>query len=241
MRAERARAAAAGEAPDFSELVAGWGGVSLVYRKAMADSPAYRLNHEEISKFFEEGVRFVEKLSPLACVPDERGALAGVEFERRSRTGKWRHRREVKLPARTLFVAAGTSPNMTYERERPGHRSRSIRRRKAFQAPRAVRDDDGSCASSRRPASEVGFFTCYLRERPHRHLLRRQPPGLRGLGREGDGVGQGRLRRTSRRCSRASIAGLGPDGQPARDAAWQAFTAQARRRAARRRWRGSNG
>ena len=52
--------------------------MSLVYRKGMADSPAYRLNHEEIIEFFEEGVRFIEKLSPLACVPDERGALAGV-------------------------------------------------------------------------------------------------------------------------------------------------------------------
>ena len=35
----------------------------------MADSPAYRLNHEEITKFFEEGVRFVEKLSPLRLRP----------------------------------------------------------------------------------------------------------------------------------------------------------------------------
>ena len=62
VRAERARAAAAGEAPNFAPLVERWGGVSLVYRRGMADSPAYRLNHEEITKFFEEGVRFVEKL-----------------------------------------------------------------------------------------------------------------------------------------------------------------------------------
>ena len=75
VRAERARAVAAGEVPNFAPLVEKWGGVSLVYRRDMSDSPAYRLNHEEITKFFEEGVRFVEKLAPLACIPDERGAL----------------------------------------------------------------------------------------------------------------------------------------------------------------------
>ena len=39
VRAERARAAAAGEAPDFMPLVRAWGGVTLVYRKRMVDSP----------------------------------------------------------------------------------------------------------------------------------------------------------------------------------------------------------
>ena len=82
VRAERARAEAAGEQPDFQPLVDAWGGVSLVYRKSMKDSPAYRLNHEEITKFLEEGVRFIEKLSPLACVPDEHGALRGGRCSR---------------------------------------------------------------------------------------------------------------------------------------------------------------
>ena len=96
--------------------------MSLVYRRSMKDSPAYRLNHEEITKFFEEGVTFVEKLSPVACVPDERGALAAVEFERLDDSGgELRGTGEkVTLPARSLFVAAGTAPNVTYERERPG-------------------------------------------------------------------------------------------------------------------------
>src|SRR4029078_10245466 len=107
--------------------------VSLVYRKGWPDSPPYRLNHEEIIEFFEESVRFVEKLSPLACVPDARGALSGVEFE--TATGD-----KVTLPARTLFVAAGTSPNVTYERERPGSFAIDPRT-KGFQAFRAVHDD----------------------------------------------------------------------------------------------------
>ena len=124
----------------------------------MADSPAYRLNHEEIIEFFEEGVRFVEKLSPLACVPDARGALSGVEFE--TATGD-----KVTLPARTLFVAAGTSPNVTYERERPGSFAIDPRT-KGFQAFRAVHGPDGDGKLRLEPATgeQIGFFTSYLRD-----------------------------------------------------------------------------
>ncbi len=167
IRAERARAAAAGETPDFAPLVARWGGVSLVYRRGIKDSPAYRLNHEEIHKFFEEGVRFVEKLSPLACVPDERGALRAVEFERLSDEGGdgtlTGTGERVTLPARSLFVAAGTSPNVTYERERTGSFEIDPRA-KGFKSFRAVRGSDGALALQPVDKGEVGFFTSYLRD-----------------------------------------------------------------------------
>ncbi|MGZ6125117.1 MAG: FAD-dependent oxidoreductase, partial [Myxococcales bacterium] len=48
VRAERERAAAAGEAPEFARLLKDWGGVTIAYRKTLNDSPAYRLNHEEV-------------------------------------------------------------------------------------------------------------------------------------------------------------------------------------------------
>ena len=122
VRAERARAAAAGEAPDLAKLVASFGGVTLVYRKSLADSPAYRLNHEEVLKSLEEGIRYVERMSPVEALPDERGAVRAVRFERqRAEDGRYRGTGEhVELPARTVCVAAGTSPNITYEKERPG-------------------------------------------------------------------------------------------------------------------------
>ena len=59
-----ARAARAGEPPDFVPLVRGWGGVTIAYRKRMVDSPAYRLNHEEVIKALEEGIAFAENLEP---------------------------------------------------------------------------------------------------------------------------------------------------------------------------------
>jgi NADPH-dependent glutamate synthase beta subunit-like oxidoreductase/NAD(P)H-flavin reductase len=169
VRAERTRAAAAAETPDFAKLVNAWGGVSLVYRRALKDSPAYRLNHEEITKFHEEGVRFIEKLSPLACIPDEQGALAAVEFERHEPTGEdgnvaWKATGEhVTLPARSLFVAAGTQPNITYEHERPGT-FQVEPRTKSFRPFVAVRAEDGHLQLRLPHEGEVGFFTSYLHE-----------------------------------------------------------------------------
>src|SRR5262245_20220112 len=70
VREERARASAASEAPSFIELVRSWGGVTIAYRKRMVDSPAYRLNHEEVIKALEEGIAFAENLNPIEAVPD---------------------------------------------------------------------------------------------------------------------------------------------------------------------------
>jgi hypothetical protein len=65
VRAERARAEAVAEHPDFVPLLRRWGGVTIAYRKRMVDSPAYRLNHEEVVKALEEGIAFAENLT--AC------------------------------------------------------------------------------------------------------------------------------------------------------------------------------
>ncbi|HYY52914.1 MAG TPA: FAD-dependent oxidoreductase, partial [Myxococcales bacterium] len=69
VRHERERAAAANEEPDFAKLVKAWGGVTIAYRKGLNDSPAYRLNHEEVAKCLEEGIAFAEGLSPIEAVP----------------------------------------------------------------------------------------------------------------------------------------------------------------------------
>src|SRR5919205_775445 len=105
VREERARAARAGEAPDFVPLVRAWGGVTIVYRKRLLDSPAYRLNHEEIIKALEEGINIVENMSPAEAVPDEHGAVSAVVFERVTRdptTGKWHVNCDdtLRIPAR---------------------------------------------------------------------------------------------------------------------------------------------
>ena len=122
VRAERSAAATAGRPPDFNRLVRSWGGVTIAYRKRLQDSPAYRLNHEEVIKALEEGILFAEGLSPTECVPDEHQALRAIRFERAVfENGKWKKTGEtVELPARAVMIAAGTHPNCVYEKEYPG-------------------------------------------------------------------------------------------------------------------------
>jgi NADPH-dependent glutamate synthase beta subunit-like oxidoreductase len=122
VRSERERAAAENRAPNFLDLVRSWGGVSLVYRKTMNDAPAYRLNHEEIIKALEEGIYFIENLAPVEAVPDRHGAVEAMVFERQGldENGKWRSTGEqITLPARSVMIAAGTSPNTIIDREKP--------------------------------------------------------------------------------------------------------------------------
>src|SRR5207245_9614340 len=86
VRDEREQAVAAGREPDFARFVKGWGGVTIAYRKRLQDSPAYRLNHEEVIKALEEGIWFAECLSPTECVIDERGHATALRFEVQEQT-----------------------------------------------------------------------------------------------------------------------------------------------------------
>lgn len=119
--AERQRAEAAGEAPDFQPLVQKWGGVTLFYRKGMKDAPAYRQNHEEIAEALEEGIALAEGMSPLSALTDQYGHLNAVEFDKLvSENGRWNSAGQtVNVPLRSLYVAAGTSPNTIYQSEHP--------------------------------------------------------------------------------------------------------------------------
>ena len=65
IRAERAAAAREGRAAAISpSCCGGWGGVTIVYRRRLIDAPSYTLNHEEVAKALEEGIRFAERLTP---------------------------------------------------------------------------------------------------------------------------------------------------------------------------------
>ena len=73
IRAERAAAAAEGRDARIVELLQSWGGATIAYRRRLIDSPSYTLNHEEIEKALEEGIRFAEGLTPLAVEVDAHG------------------------------------------------------------------------------------------------------------------------------------------------------------------------
>ena len=156
IRAERQRAAAAGEKPDFIPLVRSWGGVTIAYRKSMNDSPAYRLNHEEIVKSFEEGIAYAPNLSPSEAIADEFGHVAAIKFEN-----------GIELPARSVMVAAGTSPNVIYEKEHPGT-FKLDKWNQFFQAHVILSREDGEepgrgpeLIAVEDPTTTAGFFTSY--------------------------------------------------------------------------------
>lgn len=166
VRVERERAKAANEAPNFVPLVRAWGGATIAYRKRLQDSPAYRLNHEEVVKSLEEGISYVENMSPLEAVADEHGAVAALVFERMrldAESKKWKASGElVRIPARTVCVAAGTSPNTIYERERPG--TFALDEWGEFFAPHRVEGMSGARTLVPAAKGERAFFTSYQSE-----------------------------------------------------------------------------
>lgn len=83
-------------------LLKRWGGVKILYRKKIQDSPAYRLNHQELSHAFEEGVEFIENITPLEAELDNFGHIQALLCENQKR-----------FLCRSLLIAAGTSPNIS--------------------------------------------------------------------------------------------------------------------------------
>ncbi len=156
LREEKRRAAAEGREPNVQRLLDQWGGVTLVYRKGLNDSPAYRLNHEEVAKSLEEGVRYVEHMSPLEAVLDERGHVEAVRFRREGGA-------TIDLPARTVCVAAGTSPNVIYEKEYPGTFELDDKNQ-YFRPHVATLDGEGRVHLAREARAGEGFFTSYRKD-----------------------------------------------------------------------------
>jgi NADPH-dependent glutamate synthase beta subunit-like oxidoreductase/NAD(P)H-flavin reductase len=139
IRAERAAAEREGRAPHFAQLISEWGGVTIAYRRRLIDAPSYTLNHEEVAKAMEEGIRFAEGLTPIAVEIDPDEQAVALRLARAEPEG------EVVLPARTILVAAGTQPNTVLAREDPLHVTLDGRYFQAF-------DEDGSKVTPQRVA-----------------------------------------------------------------------------------------
>ncbi|WP_394808673.1 FAD-dependent oxidoreductase [Nitrosomonas sp.] len=119
IRAERQAAQREKRTPGIINLLQSWGGATIAYRKRLADSPSYTLNHEEVEKALEEGIWFAEGLTPTRVNVDAWGHTQSARFavQKRGETGHWQDAGEVELPARALLVAAGTQPNTVLARE----------------------------------------------------------------------------------------------------------------------------
>jgi len=109
IREERNLARREMRAPRLRELMDGWGGVTIAYRRRLIDAPSYTLNHEEVAKALEEGIRFAEGLTPTAINVDETGRCKAIQLSRGEEA--------LTFPACTVLVAAGTRPNTVLARE----------------------------------------------------------------------------------------------------------------------------
>jgi NADPH-dependent glutamate synthase beta subunit-like oxidoreductase/NAD(P)H-flavin reductase len=114
IRAEKAAAAKEGRPPRTLALLREWGGSTIVYRRRLIDAPSYTLNHEEVAKAMEEGIRFAEQITPEEVLLDNFGQARAL----RVTAGK--EKNEYEIPARMILVAAGTQPNTVLGREYAG-------------------------------------------------------------------------------------------------------------------------
>jgi len=117
IRNERKAAAREGRQLHLVELLQSWGGATIVYRRRLIDSPSYTLNHEEVAKAMEEGIRFAEQLVPEEVVLDGHGQARALRVL--SSSGDQAARTAFEIPACTILVAAGTQPNTVLRREDP--------------------------------------------------------------------------------------------------------------------------
>lgn len=109
--------------PNIIHLLKKWGGARVAYRKDLNDAPAYRLNHEEVELAMEEGIEFVVNASPIGVELDKYDHAEGLKVEIsgcNNQEGQAENY-ETVLPARTIFMAAGTNPNTVLQREDPLH------------------------------------------------------------------------------------------------------------------------
>jgi NAD(P)H-flavin reductase len=124
IRLEKQAAKKEGRNPDIVKLINQWGGVKVVYRKNLHDSPAYRLNHEEVELALEEGIEFVPNASPVSVELDKYAhaeALKVSVIDPEKLEGEENATTQKLIQAKTIFMAAGTNPNTVLQREDSEH------------------------------------------------------------------------------------------------------------------------
>lgn len=82
------------------------GAVKVLYRKALQDSPAYRLNSDELDFALQEEIQFVENTSIEEIQIDGYGHVKALKTQ------------DKIYPCRTLLIAIGTEANQGYDDDR---------------------------------------------------------------------------------------------------------------------------
>ncbi|HJN38127.1 MAG TPA: FAD-dependent oxidoreductase [Gammaproteobacteria bacterium] len=102
-----------GSGESIQDCIDSWGGVTIVYRRRLQESPAYRLNPEELEEALKEGVNYLENHSPKALELNEFGEVAALQVVNHQGVEK-------NIKASTVLVATGAKPNVAYSFEHQG-------------------------------------------------------------------------------------------------------------------------
>ncbi|MFT5795657.1 MAG: NADPH-dependent glutamate synthase beta subunit-like oxidoreductase/NAD(P)H-flavin reductase [Ulvibacter sp.] len=106
LKRERNLAKLENRTANLNKLLDEWGGVKILYRKSLQESPSYRLNHEEVKKAFEEGIKFIPNILPKEAILDQFNSVESLKTE----DGKF-------FSAKTILIAAGIKPNIILSKE----------------------------------------------------------------------------------------------------------------------------
>lgn len=109
--------------PDSARMIRAFGGVTIIYRKTMEASPAYTRNHQELEQALQEGVYFRPNLAPMGVEVDDQHCVQALRCAKtyQDAKGVWQtdDSASIRIPAASVLVAAGTSPNIIYAQEHP--------------------------------------------------------------------------------------------------------------------------
>lgn len=164
VKEERVLAQKENRQPDFLSLIRCWGGVTIAYRRLLRESPAYLRNHEEVIKALEEGIYYAEGLDPKAIRLDRYGHVSELVSESRfyNEAGEWISSDEAHvLPAKSIFVATGASPNIAYEFENEGTFQREKMQYQPYNFDKHLREVQ---PDSHAKIEDFGAFTSYTNE-----------------------------------------------------------------------------
>ena len=144
---------AANEA-DYHKVADDISKVSILYRRSIQESPAYRKNPEELAYAMREGILYHDDLRPERLVLDENGHVRGLVAH--AQQG------EVHLDVLNVFVATGARPNIAYAYEH----SKTFTKENGYYALHFWRDgmlvpDQGQ---HHMKSSDIGFLTSYEHE-----------------------------------------------------------------------------
>lgn len=181
VREVRMQAAGLGARPNYVPLLTQWGGVTIVYRRRLQDSPAYQRNHQEVVSAFKEGIAYLECLEPVKARVAEDGYVESLQCRRmqRQQDGSWQSVAEyVELSAHAIFVATGSKPNIAYEYE---HRGTFKRHQQFYQGYELT---EAGLAESAVPqhckSHHFGPFTSYQSDKHRVSYLGDLHPGFHG-------------------------------------------------------------